>query len=134
MNRDEDHLRLLSIFHYVWGGLTVCLSCFGLIHIVVGIGLTAASFQQSGPPKWFGPLFAMVGMMVVLVGVVSGGLTIWAGRCLDQRRYRTFCMVVAVLSCFSFPFGTALGVFTLVVLSRPSVKALFEPPIPPVTA
>jgi disulfide bond formation protein DsbB len=50
----------------------------------------------------------------------------YAGRCLAQRRRYLLCMVVAGIACIFMPFGTALGVFTLVVLSRPAVKAAFE--------
>jgi hypothetical protein len=35
-------------------------------------------------------------------------------------------MVIAIITCLSVPLGTALGVFTLIVLARPSVKQLFE--------
>jgi hypothetical protein len=35
-------------------------------------------------------------------------------------------MVVAGLSCLEFPYGTALGVFTFIALSRASVVRLFE--------
>jgi hypothetical protein len=34
-------------------------------------------------------------------------------------------MVIAAIQCAFTPFGTVLGVFTLIVLVRPSVKALF---------
>jgi len=34
-------------------------------------------------------------------------------------------MVIAGIECLFMPFGTVLGVFTLVVLVRPSVKELF---------
>ena len=37
MTDDEQHLRLLAIFHYIVGGLTAFLSCFGLIHFFVGV-------------------------------------------------------------------------------------------------
>jgi hypothetical protein len=33
--------------------------------------------------------------------------------------------VTACLSCMNVPIGTALGVFAILVLNRPSVKALF---------
>jgi hypothetical protein len=36
------------------------------------------------------------------------------------------CFVVAAIECIFMPFGTVLGVFTIIVLSRPSVKALFQ--------
>jgi hypothetical protein len=35
-------------------------------------------------------------------------------------------MVIAGINCLSFPFGTALGIFTLIVLSRESVQALYK--------
>lgn len=34
-------------------------------------------------------------------------------------------MVVAGFNCAHFPIGTSSGVFSLVVLSRPSVKAAY---------
>jgi hypothetical protein len=37
-----------------------------------------------------------------------------------------FCLVMASITCMFMPFGTVLGVFTLIVLMRPSVKPLFE--------
>jgi hypothetical protein len=33
---------------------------------------------------------------------------------------------LAAISCLEMPYGTALGVFTLMVLSRPSVQRLFS--------
>ena len=46
------------------------------------------------------------------------------GRVREDYR-QTFCVVVAAISCCFTPLGTVLGVFTLIVLFRPSVKALF---------
>ena len=43
-----------------------------------------------------------------------------------QRRNRSFCFVVACLSCFNVPLGTILGIFTILVLNRPSVQAGFD--------
>jgi hypothetical protein len=37
-----------------------------------------------------------------------------------------FCLVVAGVSCLFMPFGTILGVLSLIVLNRPSVKLLFS--------
>jgi len=34
--------------------------------------------------------------------------------------------VMAAIECIFMPFGTVLGVFTIVVLARPSVKEMFE--------
>ncbi len=48
-----------------------------------------------------------------------------AGMSLLQNKRWTFCFVMAILLCLNPPLGTILGVFTIVVLNRPSVKELF---------
>jgi hypothetical protein len=57
---------------------------------------------------------------------MAGFLAI-AGRCLARARHWTFCVVMAAISCAFFPFGTVLGVFTIVALAKPEAKELFEP-------
>ena len=42
-----------------------------------------------------------------------------------RRQHRMFSMVVGGLNCLQIPFGTALGVFTILVLSRDSVQELY---------
>ena len=48
-----------------------------------------------------------------------------AGRSLQQHRRHAFCFVIVCLSCLLAPLGTALGVCSILVLSRPRVKDLF---------
>jgi len=50
-----------------------------------------------------------------------------ARRALAKRTRYWFVFVVACIECLFMPFGTVLGVFTLIVLSRESVKKLFAP-------
>ncbi len=45
---------------------------------------------------------------------------------MDAVYPRTFVIVIAALSCAFFPFGTVLGVFTIIILSKPEVKSLFQ--------
>jgi hypothetical protein len=37
-----------------------------------------------------------------------------------------FCIVAACIACLQQPFGTILGVFSIIVLMRPSVKTAFQ--------
>ena len=48
-----------------------------------------------------------------------------AGRSLALRKRYSFALVIACIECLFVPFGTILGVFTIIVLSRESVKAFF---------
>ena len=127
VNRDDEHLRLLSILYYVWGGMTALFSCLGIFYVFGGALFTTFSARDADAPAWMGVIIAMIGVVVVVLGWTIGGLTIWAGRCLATRRHYTFCFIIAALACLSVPIGTALGVFTMIVLSRPSVKQLFSP-------
>ena len=57
-------------------------------------------------------------------------LVLIAGRFLGRRTHHLYCLVMAGIECCFMPFGTILGVFTIVVLLRPSVKTLFEQGVP----
>src|SRR5262245_34416700 len=129
MNDDAQHLRMLVIGHYVVAAITALFACFPLIHVTVGVALLfnppASSHGERFPVPLFGLLFALIGGAFVLIGWTLAGCIFAVGRSLAARKRYYFCLVVAALSCAFFPFGTVLGVFTLLVLLRPSVKALF---------
>lgn len=63
---------------------------------------------------------------IILLGWALAAANIYAGRYLTRREKYTFCLVVAAVNCANTPIGTILGVFTIVVLMRPSVKQMFE--------
>ena len=54
---------------------------------------------------------------------------ILAGRFLARRTHYMYCLIVAGIECLFTPFGTVLGVFTIVVLVQPAVKAIFQGPM-----
>lgn len=129
MDQDGEHLRLLSIFHYVVAGMVGLVALVPVFHLVLGLGMVGGWLDQPGHKD---PLLPVVGwFFVALAGMMIAGLvalaisTALAGRFLARRRRYTFCLVVAALLCTFMPVGTALGVFTLLVLVRPSVRALF---------
>ncbi len=135
VDQDEEHLKLLSILHYIWGGLTALGCCFGGFYAIVGGGIMAAAAQgqgRNGPPRWFGGLFVIIGALIALLAGTYSVLTILSGRNLARKRNYTFCLVMAFISCLSIPLGTALGIFTIIVLQRPGVKQMFGQMPPPV--
>lgn len=127
---DEQHLHLLSIFHFVVAGITALISCFPLIHFTVGIGIIISGLthpQRSGfPDVLFGLIFVVFAGTIILLGWGLAVCIALTGRYLAKRKHYTFCLVIAAIECMLTPFGTVLGVFAIIVLVRPSVKALFD--------
>lgn len=130
INRDEEHLRLLSLFHFVCAGMVALFAFFPIIHLVLGllmilsVGVLGEGKQQ--PPVIIGWFFVVLSSVCMWVGWTLAALLAWSGQSLRRRKGYLFCLVMACVACFFMPFGTVLGIFTIIVLIRPSVKALFE--------
>lgn len=127
---DRDHLRILAICHYIVGALCFLFGFFPFIHLFLGIAIVngmGQPAQKNGPPPEFvGWMFIGIASAAILCAWAMAVALVAAGRCLSQRRARTFCLVVAGFACLNQPFGLILGVFTFVVLTRPRVRRAFE--------
>ena len=131
MNHDTERLQLLAIFHYVVAGVAALCSFFPLLYSVIGGFLLYAAQHpgpnnQEPPPAFLGWIFIVLGAVFFLAGVTMAICILIAGRCLSRRKRYSFALVIACIECLFVPFGTILGVFTIVALSRESVKALFS--------
>jgi hypothetical protein len=129
MNDDLQHLKLLSIFHYIVAGMMGLIGCFPIIHLVLGIALLSGAIPNKGnspvPDSAIGGIFvAFASAMIVTFWSLAVCLLLAASYLREHRRYM-FCLVTAAVACMFMPFGTVLGVFTIVVLMRPTVKQLF---------
>ncbi|EGF28446.1 hypothetical protein [Rhodopirellula baltica] len=128
-NQDAEQLRLLSIFHYIVAGMLALFSLFPVIHLAIGVGIVTGVFDGTGtgetPPAFMGWLFIVLPLVFIAVGLTMASCIALAGRKLMQRNGHLYCLVVAGIECCFFPFGTVLGVLTILVLLRPSVKQAF---------
>jgi hypothetical protein len=127
---DDEHLRLLSIFHYVVAGLTALFGCFPFIHVTIGLIIAFApdTFKDNKgepAPMWIGLILAGIGSVIIALFWSLAACMAIAGRFLARRKRYTFCLVIAAIECMFAPFGTVLGVFTIVVLMRDSIKQSF---------
>ena len=134
MDDDIRQLDLLAIFHYVVAVILALIGCFPIIHLVAGIAIVTGSLNDKrggGPPDFFGYIFIAMALLMILSCWAMAAAAWLAGSYLKHHAYYTFCLVVAGVECMFMPFGTVLGVFTIIVLMRPSVKALFGVGAPP---
>jgi hypothetical protein len=129
MNDDLEQLQLLAIFHYVVAAMTGLFALFPIIHLVIGIAAVTGHLDNGRAGDHSAALFGWFFIAIAAVWMITGfAFTVClllAGRFLAHHRRYLFCLVIACVACTFVPFGTALGVFTIIVLMRPSTKALF---------
>ena len=135
MNQDDQQLDLLAIFHYVAAAITALFFCFPLIHVAFGIAMVSGALDGPGgpggppgspaPPAVVGWIFIVLPGLMILFGWTLAVLMAVAGRRLQLRTSYTYCLVVGGVECLLMPYGTILGVFTIVVLMRDSVRQIF---------
>lgn len=130
--QDEEHLKLLSIFYYVSGGLTALVAVFPLLGVAFGLAAVIAGGATAARPApeaaalaLVGGCFAVAGGLFFLLAGALAVLKLYTGHALARHKSRTLCLVVAGLTCLAIPYGTVLGVLTFIVLTRPSVERLF---------
>jgi hypothetical protein len=138
MDKDAEHLRLLGILSYVYGGLQIMGSFFPLIYVLFGGAMVAGAFgpppspgsRGGAPPPEFGWFFVVLGLIATTIILLWAVSNLLAGRWLRACKNRTLCIVVAAFNCINLPLGTLLGVFSLVVLLRESVAQRFRDGLP----
>jgi nitrogen fixation/metabolism regulation signal transduction histidine kinase len=132
MDKDLEHLKLLGIFHYIWGALSILGGlATGVYVLIMGFVFFTApsnSSEDAGSQTVAGGVIIAVGIVLLLVIVVYGILVLLAGG--KYRKHQGgywFCFALAIITLVvgGIP-GIVLGIFSLVVLSRATVKALFK--------
>lgn len=143
---DREHLSALSIGHFILAGVALFSGIPALVWGVAGAKLVDElgsdlsmamgdiSGQAGADPFGGGADAMMQDVERLLITAIVAGLTlavvsaihlVVVGVQIRQRRWWTFCYLTGWGECLMFPFGTILGIFTIIVLGRPSVKRLF---------
>ncbi len=129
---DAEHLRLLAIFHFVLAGLAVAGMGFLLMHYAIFTTIFANPDFWEGhnnpgpPPDAFFAMFKWYYLIMGLVLIAACTVNLLSGLFIRRRKHRTFSLVVAGIDCIQIPFGTVLGVFTILVLVRESVRETYD--------
>jgi len=150
-----DRLRLLSLAYYISGAIGAAMVSFLLIHFIVLIGISfipASQWDQSPskptisqqgspspsaqasaipnkneapPPIVFRLIAAAIGFIIVC-GWILGALTAYAGYCIKKRKHKLLVLIMAAINCIWIPYGTILGIATILLFQWSEVKAEFK--------
>jgi hypothetical protein len=113
------HVKAVAIISIVFGVLMAFIGV-GLFAIIAGAGAISGEFEAA----WItGIVGTFIGGLLVLLSLPSiiGGVGL-----LQHRQWaRVLIMIVAIFSLLNFPFGTAYGIYAIVVLMHDQARPLF---------
>jgi hypothetical protein len=128
----RDHIKILGILNIIMGSLTaligiVVMLFMGGIASFVAFGAANAS-SDADNARVAAPFLGLVGVFVagflltISLPAVIGG---W-GLLKYKSWSRVVMIVISALHLFSIPFGTALGIYGLWVLTNDQSRLLLE--------
>jgi hypothetical protein len=121
MQADYDQLKLLGIFTIAHGVIGVVAGVVTFVYMCF-IGIATAVSDSDSFAAGF---LAVCGFFIGGLFVVKGSFLALSGWGLLEHKWRTLSHVGAVVACIDVPIGTALAVFTFIVLDRPGVRAIY---------
>jgi hypothetical protein len=116
----RDHVRILGWCFIAYSALIVLVG-FGIGAVVLFGGAISGDHQAMFITGAVGAAIACFLILVSLPGMLAG-----VGLLKMQPWARIVAIIVGALNILSFPFGTALGVYTLWVLLNAETEALFR--------
>ena len=132
-SKEASYLNSLAIAHYAVGAVMMLFACIPLIHFSIGLAFVIGGDQgwfenqgEEAPPEFIGWMFMAIGALLFLIGQTVAISVIVSGLLLKKRVKYMFSFVLACVACLFMPFGTVLGIFTIIVLIKPEAKALYK--------
>lgn len=127
-----NRVRVLGILWVAYAGLSLVFGFMGLAfaHAFLSHGFGPwmnGPWSHGGPipPGWFIPMAIHFAWLVIVMRTVLCAVAGWG--LLERTGWgRIVAIVAAVLSLLKFPFGTALGIATLVILLGYRNSSLYQ--------
>lgn len=131
-SRVAQHAQMLGILWIAYSAMLVLAGVFMLVffqHVFPMILRNAPPPHGGGPPPEFilgfmGPLMHFIAVLVL--AKAAAGIIAGVGILQRAPWSRILTIVLAIVSLISFPFGTALGIYSLWVLLSPNADVEFH--------
>jgi cell division protein FtsW (lipid II flippase) len=125
---EPDHgarLAVLANAHWALAGLVFIAAAVPAFYASLGLDLVFNATAPLTSRAETGWRILVTGLAWVLLAFAYVLLLITSARALRLRRRYRLVVVTNLLSCLFVPFGTVLGLTTLVVLRDPEVRQQF---------
>ena len=118
----ERHLNLIGILWIVMGGLSLL---FGLMGFILLFGISFIPDMGREAPF----ILRTVGSVAIFFFALFGIPKIVAGVALLKKKEwgRILTLIVSFISLLNIPLGTALGIYSIVILMKEESVQYFKP-------
>ncbi len=124
----DVHVKTLGVLHIIFGGLGVLAA---VILLAIFGGISGIVHMSNDPDAQTAiPILGLIGTIIFIVVVIVSlpGLIAGIGLLRYREWARILTIVLSIIELPGFPFGTALGVYGLVVLFQDETVRLFRNP------
>ncbi|OEJ98933.1 hypothetical protein A8C32_07020 [Flavivirga aquatica] len=124
-----NNLDTFKTLFLVKGILTLAFSLFFIFYAGMGLFFSTiieASDKLNDAPFNLGIIFVIIGVIGIIICVTLGVLTLIASKYIKHRKNYTFIFVISIINCLTGILGILLGVFSLIELTKPEIKELFN--------
>ena len=117
----QDHIKIIGILWIVFGIFSLIGALF-LFSLLFGVSLIPDMGEIAPGILRFVAIF--IGGFLALLGIpkIVGGL----GLLRQQEWARILILAVSFLSLINIPFGTALGIYSIIVLFNKETSKVFQ--------
>lgn len=126
----EKKIRLLGILNIVWGSFGIVAALIIMILFGGAVGIIGMASRHEPDAAIAIPIVSLVGSVIWIILVITSlpALVTGIGLVRMTRWSRIAGIILSALHLFSFPIGTALGIFGLWVLLSGETASIFEAP------
>lgn len=129
MQTTTNNLNTFRILFLIQGILTLCFSLFFALYAGMGLFFNQAIKHTEGSqemPFEFGWVFVVIGGIGIIFCLILGVLTLMASKYIKEVKNYNFIFAIAIVNCLTGILGIILAIFTLIELSKPEIKQLFQ--------
>jgi len=119
----NDHVKIIGILWIVFGALSLLGAAF-LFTLLMGVSFIPE--METPAPEILRFIGFFIGAFLALLGLpkIIGGWGLLKGK----EWGRILTLIVSFLSLLNIPLGTALGIYSIVILMDKRTVALFQNP------
>lgn len=123
----DTHVKIVAIIHILSGAIG---ALFALVMFMVFGGVTAiVGASAPGNEAMIAmPILMMIGgFLTLLIGILSLPSLIGGIALLNYAQWaRVVLIIVSILGLLNFPIGTAIGIYSLIILLNAETGQLFD--------